>query len=81
MDGHYLIVDHLFQFFANFEEGQFFGWDLDLRAGFGVPPHVGLVIFNHEAAKSSNLNAAAADDTLGDGIEKSVDDLFGIFPA
>jgi hypothetical protein len=52
-----------------------------LRTGFRVPADIGLVFFNHEAAKASNLNAATASDTLGNGIEKGVDDFFGIFPA
>src|SRR3954462_4356336 len=70
-------VDPILHFFADLEEGQALGFDVDLLPGPRVPAGVGPVGAQLEAAEPPDFNALAPAQDRLDGTEDRVHDRFG----
>jgi hypothetical protein len=56
------LIDKVFEFLAGFEIGDFFGRNLDPRAGLGIASHPRTPLAGTEAAKATDFNLVAGPE-------------------
>src|SRR5262249_11470074 len=71
------VVDQLLEVLADLEEGEALGGHGHRLPGAGVAPVVGLVRAHREAPEAADLDALAALQGLGHGVEDAVDHQLG----
>ena len=72
-------VHFIFKFLTNLEKRKFLWSDLDDLAGFWVPAHISLVVFDDKTSKAAYLYAATRCQGVSHGVEDDIDDFFRFF--
>jgi len=73
-----LRIEPIFELFSGFPEGQFLLRNMHFLAGLGVPPHIRLILFHDHVAETPDLDAIAALEVFGHGVEEDVGNLLGL---
>jgi hypothetical protein len=66
------------ELFGWLEEGNAFGWHVDLGSSLGVAACAGVALARAEAAEATNLNLVAGFERTDDSFEESIDDNFAV---
>ena len=73
-------VDHVLQFLARLEIGDFLGGNFHPRAGLRIAADTGLALAGAEAAESADFDLVAGPEGTYDTVENGLHDDFGFLP-